>query len=211
MVPTDTLIAALQRDARRAGPGLAGRLSLAVSLGGLAAFAGMMLTMGPRADLGLAGGQMLFTLKLGLAATLAVAAIALLQAAARPATPLPHAALAVPAALLVFAIGHEVATQPAAMLAPRLIGNNAMLCVVAIPLLSALPLAGLIAALKWAAPEAPGRAGALAGLAAGALGAFFYAFHCADDSPLFVATWYALAIAALMAIGAAAGRRLLAW
>lgn len=211
MVPTDTLIAALQRDARRAGPGLPGRLALAVTLGAIAACAGMMLSMGPRPDLGLAAGHMLFTLKLGLTATLAMAAFALLQAAARPAAPLPRSVLVVPAALLVFALGHEVATQPTAMLGARLVGNSSLRCVFAIVMLSALPLAGLIAALRCAAPDDPARAGALAGLTAGALGAFFYAFHCADDSPLFVATWYVIAIALLVGIGAAAGRRLLSW
>jgi hypothetical protein len=53
--------------------------------------------------------------------------------------------------------------------------------------------------------------GAVAGLFAGALGAVLYATHCPDDSPLFVAVWYGLAIAAVALIGALAGRRLLRW
>jgi hypothetical protein len=52
-------------------------------------------------------------------------------------------------------------------------------------------------------------AGAAAGLLAAACGATLYAFHCFDDSPLFVATWYTLATALVTAIGALAGSKLL--
>ena len=49
-------------------------------------------------------------------------------------------------------------------------------------------------------PDAAGRFGsmltafgALAGIAAGGIAAFLYAFHCTDDSPLFVTLWYTIA------------------
>jgi hypothetical protein len=45
----------------------------------------------------------------------------------------------------------------------------------------------------------------------GAIGAALYATHCPDDSPLFVAAWYSLAIGFTAAIGALAGSRLLRW
>jgi hypothetical protein len=41
------------------------------------------------------------------------------------------------------------------------------------------------------------------------LAATLYASHCTDDSPLFVATWYSIATAAVAAIGALAGSRVL--
>jgi hypothetical protein len=69
----------------------------------------------------------------------------------------------------------------------------------------------LILALRQGAPEHPALAGATAGLFAGAIGAACYATHCPDDSPLFVAAWYTLAIGFVAAIGAAAGKRLLRW
>ncbi|TIM18804.1 MAG: DUF1109 family protein, partial [Mesorhizobium sp.] len=37
------------------------------------------------------------------------------------------------------------------------------------------------------------------------------AAHCFDDSPLFVATWYTIAIAILAALGAFGGRLLVRW
>ena len=54
-------------------------------------------------------------------------------------------------------------------------------------------------------------AGAVAGLAAGGIAAAIYAWHCPDDSPLFLATWYSLAIAIVVAAGFLLGRRLLRW
>ena len=54
-------------------------------------------------------------------------------------------------------------------------------------------------------------AGAAAGFLAGAIGAALYATHCPDDSPLFVAAWYSLAIGFVAALGAVAGSRLLRW
>jgi hypothetical protein len=48
--------------------------------------------------------------------------------------------------------------------------------------------------------------GAVAGLIAGGIAATFYAAHCVDDSPLFVATWYTLALALVTLAGALAGR-----
>ncbi len=56
-----------------------------------------------------------------------------------------------------------------------------------------------------------GSCGAAAGLLAGAIGAALYATHCPDDSPLFVATWYTLAIGFVVGLGALAGSRLLRW
>jgi hypothetical protein len=46
---------------------------------------------------------------------------------------------------------------------------------------------------------------------AGAISATYYATLCTDDSPLFVATWYTLAISGLAILGAMAGRLFLKW
>jgi hypothetical protein len=73
------------------------------------------------------------------------------------------------------------------------------------------PLAAALFCLRQGAPEHPARAGAATGLLAGAIGAALYATHCPDDSPLFVAAWYTLAIGIVAAIGAVSGSRLLRW
>ncbi|MDP9812634.1 hypothetical protein J2W42_005504 [Rhizobium tibeticum] len=80
-----------------------------------------------------------------------------------------------------------------------------------IPLIGLGPLAVFLAALRHGAPTRPRLAGAVAGLLAGGIAATFYAAHCTDDSPLFVATWYSIAIAGLAALGSVLGRRVARW
>ncbi|MBL8570511.1 MAG: DUF1109 family protein [Phreatobacter sp.] len=208
---TEDLIAGLARDAKAAGPSLHGRLMIAAGAAATVAFALMMLAIGTRPDLASAMGTVLFGQKLLLVATLAVAALALLRAAARPEADLPKSVLVLPALIFLFGMGHEVATQPAAVFGARLVGNNSALCLVAIPLLAAAPLAIFLAALRNGAPQSAMQAGALAGFAAGTIAAFFYGLHCADDSPFFVATWYTIGIALTGTVGALLGRRMLAW
>ncbi|MFD2143896.1 NrsF family protein [Ancylobacter oerskovii] len=65
--------------------------------------------------------------------------------------------------------------------------------------------------MKRGAPEHPAWAGAAGGALAGGLGAALYALHCTDDSPLFVLTWYGLAIGFMTVAGALIGRRTLSW
>ena len=47
--------------------------------------------------------------------------------------------------------------------------------------------------------------------AASSLAAVFYGMNCFDDSPLFVVTWYPLAMLAVVAAGYFAGLRYLRW
>jgi hypothetical protein len=77
--------------------------------------------------------------------------------------------------------------------------------------LAAPILIAALAVLRGGAPLRPGLTGAVAGLFAGGLGAALYATHCTDDSPLFVATWYSLAIAIMVLVGFAAGHKVLRW
>jgi hypothetical protein len=84
-------------------------------------------------------------------------------------------------------------------------------CLGAIVLVSLPALAMIIRALRTGAPTNPGLAGATAGLLAGALGAAAYTLACKNDGELFVAVWYSAAILIMTGLGAAAGRRALAW
>jgi hypothetical protein len=119
--------------------------------------------------------------------------------------------LAIVPALLAAAILAELLAVPAAEWGQRLVGTNAMFCLKTIPYLAAAPLVAVLLALRQGAPEHPALAGAAAGLFAGAIGAAFYATHCPDDSPLFVAAWYTLAITFVIGTGALAGCRCLRW
>ena len=100
---------------------------------------------------------------------------------------------------------------PSSTWEPSLIGSNSRFCLTLIPLLAIGPLACLLLALRQGAPTRPGVAGAVAGLAASAIAATFYAANCTDDAPLFVATWYPLAIAMVVAAGYGIGSISLKW
>jgi hypothetical protein len=90
-------------------------------------------------------------------------------------------------------------------------GKNSFLCLTVIPALGIIPLGLIIAALRQGAPTRPGIAGLCAGILAGGIAATLYAANCTDDSPLFVATWYPIAIGALALLGAALGHRFARW
>lgn len=209
---TDELIRLLSQDApvrMRLGRALA----LAVAAGIVASAVLLLATVGLRDDLASAIGTVRVAFKIGMTLVLAIAAFGLVSRIGKPGVPLRPWALALllPLALMVVAVGVELVVVPQDAWAARLIGRNAAFCLFFIPVLSLAPLAGFLAALRNGAPENPGLAGATAGLAAGAIGAALYAWHCPDDSPLFGAAWYTLAVTFVIAVGYATGRRLLRW
>jgi hypothetical protein len=144
---------------------------------------------------------------------LAVLAARLAMRIGRPgeATRLPALLLVLPAVMVAAAVVVELLVLPANTWKANMVGGNALFCVFFIPVLSLAPLTGFFWALKQGAPENPTAAGAAAGLAAGAIAAAIYAWHCPDDSPLFLAAWYTTAIAVVTGAGALLGRRFLRW
>lgn len=207
---TDALIALLTQDARlrtRFGTTL---LKAAVVGAALAALA-FVAMLAPRPDLGEVAGTARFLFKFAVTVPLAVVGIGLTDRLARPAAPAgvwPWL-LAGVAFVLAVGIGLELSAAPASEWTSRLVGVNARSCVFFIPLIAIGPLACLLAALGRGAPSHSGLSGAVAGLAAGGIAAALYATHCPDDSPLFVATWYSIAIGFVVVFGFLAGRRLL--
>ncbi len=210
---TEVLIRALVADSARPVRPVGHYLLRGVLGGAVSAVALFVLLLHARADLSQAFRSPAFVYKLAVAASLAVTAGYLLPEVARP---LPTSAgrralLMVAPALLAIAVGVELGTQPAGLWLPRLVGHNASHCLSLIPLLAAAPAVSLVIALRRAAPARPAAAGAVAGLLSGGLGAVLYALTCPDDSPLFVATWYTIAIAVVTGVTAYAGRRWLRW
>jgi hypothetical protein len=106
---------------------------------------------------------------------------------------------------------YELLATPPERWLEQAVGNYASTCIVAIPSLSIVTLAALLVALRAGAPRSPALAGAAAGVLAGCLSAALYATHCPDDSPLFVAVWYTLAVGLVTLTGAFAGRWALRW
>ena len=211
-VNTDALIRSLADDLTVQWP-LSRVFGVAVAAGVLTAGTLFLMSLGFRPDIAQAAQTIRFPFKLVVTLTLAVTALGSLLPMARPGASLGPWRWALPLApvLLGFGVLAELLSMPEATWAARLIGSNALLCLVAIPSLAAGPLACLLLALRYAAPMRSGLAGAVAGLAASGIAAIFYASHCPDDSPLFVATWYSIATALVVLVGHFAGSRWLRW
>lgn len=118
---------------------------------------------------------------------------------------LPFLALAVIAAA-------QLASAPSEAARLQLwLGHSWADCVLRVVVLSAPAFAGVLWAFRRLAPTRLHAAGGLAGLSAGATGAFVYAFACPEPGAAFVATWYTAGMLATAGSGAALGPRLLRW
>jgi len=211
-VKTAHLIDVLAQDAP-AGWSLSRRLAMAFAAGAAAAAVIFVFSVGMRPDMSVASQTIRVQFKLLFALTLMSGAAGTVSRVGRPGvTPGPWTVvLGAAPVLLALAVVLELLATPAGSWMPRVIGEHSLYCVTMLPALAAAPLAALLFALRASAPAQPGLAGAVAGLAAGGIAAVFYASHCPDDSPLFVALWYTCAIAIVVAAGYVAGSRLLKW
>lgn len=191
--------------ARRMAAGLGAGLVVSAIL--------MLLWLGPRPDMMPAMATMAFWAKFAFTLLLALAGIAAASRMARPATgagaPLTLASLVL-AAMVVLAIA-QFATAPAPERPALLLGGSALVCPWYIMALSVPVLAGAVWAIRGLAPTHLTLAGAMAGLAAGGVGAFVYSFHCIESAMPFVAIWYSLGIAGATLAGALLGRLMLRW
>jgi hypothetical protein len=210
---TNDLIAALAADTRSVSEPIGRTMWLAAAAGAAVAMIYFLIDVGLRPDLATAVATPRFIFKYVFTLTLLVSAMGLLLHLARPGTmPLGWLmALVAAPVLLALAAMAELFVLPASEWMQRLVGTNALFCLVLIPSLSAAPLVALILALRQGAPTHPVLAGATAGLVSAAIGATLYASHCRDDSPLFLAVWYVIAVAIMTAVGALLGARLLRW
>lgn len=210
---TDELIRTLTADGPSPQPAL-DKLLVAAGLIGFALAAMLfMMTLYPRQDIAVVAHEFNFQLKFVVTLALAVTAAGLFWRMLHPGARLGlwAPALVVAPLLLLGAVSHEMMVLPSGAWPRSMVGQNSVVCLLSIPFLAAPILAGLLYISRHGAPERPMLTGALAGLVAGGLGAALYATHCTDDSPLFVLAWYSVAIAAVAALGAILGERLLRW
>ena len=212
---TDELINTLVADhAMQPGPKPVRHGLVLAIIGGLAIAAALFsIMLGVRPDILSALSTWRFDLKLSANLVLTIAAAWVALRLSSPTTPPLSAmrALLVPALLLLAAVVYELVTIPASAWPSRAMGVNGMMCFASIISLSVLPLMAAIYALRQGAPTSPAVQGAVAGLLAGALGATVFAMHCTNDSPLFVAIWYTLAIGLMALTGLSVGRYVLRW
>src|SRR5882724_528784 len=211
---TDRLIDALSArlepaDRGRVWRALAGALifGAAVAVGGVLAVLGLRTPM-DMTRLGFLLAKLAFTV-----ATLGLATVALVRlmrpgADGRRMLFLVAVPFLIVALCAVFSLASTHWTDWGSMA----LGRQWLACLIFIPLFAVVPFAVLIWVLRTTgAPTDLARAGAIAGLLAGSVGATAYALHCPDDSLPFVAIWYGGTIALCTFIGAKLGPRLLRW
>lgn len=208
---TDQLIRTLAAD----NPSRARTVGATLSLGLLIAAPLSVLIfetfLGVRPDVMTAMHNPFFDFKFAVTLSLAIPAIVISLHLSRPEALMRGWGwlLLIPVGLLAVAIGGEMMLPQQVPMMTRLVGKNSRVCLSAIPAMSLPLLAGALFGLRHGAPSRPALAGAIAGLLSAGLAATLYASHCTDDSPLFVATWYTIATAAVAAIGALVGSKVL--
>lgn len=210
---TDELIRALSADKEPSGPAPGLALALAGAIGFVLSVLLFLWLVPFRPDLGEAMRSFPFMLKPVEMGILVVASALALLRLAQPGASLGRvlSVAALVPAIMVAALGFELASVPRVQWLDRLAGVHWYICVMNMVILSLPILAALLVGLRFGAPTRPALAGAGAGLLAGAIAASLYISHCPDDSPIFVAAWFTAAIAVATGIGAMAGSRVLRW
>ncbi|MDI1264367.1 MAG: DUF1109 domain-containing protein [bacterium] len=208
---TDQLIRTLAADNTHRARPVGFALMLALLAAAPVSLLMFFTELGIRPDVMTAMRNPFFDLKFAVTLALAISAIAVSLHLSRPEASLRGFGwwLLLPAGILTAGIGGEMMMPQRMPMMTRLVGRNSMICMTAIPLLSLPILAGALVGLRHGAPARPAVAGAVAGLLSAGVAGTLYASHCTDDSPLFVATWYTVATALVMAIGALAGAKVL--
>lgn len=214
MASTDALIDSLTEQVLPVAPGVVGgRLFAALLIGGVVTAVAVVIGLGLRPDLSHALYGSMIWIKWAYTLSIALLAAAGVAVLARPERRVLGWLwlVSIPILLLAaLAIGQMIATPrdgwPALWL-----GHSWQRCSMSVVLLALPIFVAILRALRSLAPTRLRLAGAMAGLAAGGVAATLYGFHCPETAAPFVLTWYSLGIAAVMAIGAAAGPRALRW
>jgi hypothetical protein len=209
---TEALIRALAADGRVQRPParlMAAGLPLALVAGAI----GLWLTLGFRDDLvaSLSVPQSFLRFLLAGAAGLAGLRIGLVLARPEGRGLVRFWPLGAIAAVAVGAVIWAWLLTPPEARQMAIVGKTMVTCLVTIPILSILPVAAILAALRHGATTAPALAGLAAGIGGSGLSATLYALHCTEDSPLFYVTWYGLAMAGVTVASTLIGARVLRW
>jgi hypothetical protein len=204
-------LAAETRLAPRRKPGA--MLAYGVLAGAVVTLGATLLAFGVQSHLAELDRLAPFLMKLAFVSALGIPAFVVADGLARPGTrPIDLIRLvAVPTLILAtLAIAQLLNASPANWPA-MVLGGSWRECTLRIVILSLPILAGLFAALRKQAPVHLRRAGAVAGLLAGAMAAAIYALACTEASAAFVLLWYSGGVAMTTALGALLGPVALRW
>jgi hypothetical protein len=191
-------------------PPLAARLLAYTSVAALATFLIILSAMSRSPHL-VHGVGVTIAFTIAAATALAAGAFRMSVVLSRPEARPGQTWIIVPIVVMAAGIVAELYDVPRHGWATRLFGQDPLACFICVWLLSMPILLAALLALRHGAPSQPGRAGAMAGLFAGAVAAALYTLHCPEDSLLFVAAWHVPAVALVAAVGAAIAGRMLRW
>nr|WP_015061146.1 DUF1109 domain-containing protein [Pseudomonas sp. K-62]BAM13982.1 hypothetical protein [Pseudomonas sp. K-62] len=211
---TDELIHMLSTDLEPVDRRRVSRsLGAAVAVGMAVAVAAISSGLGVRPDINQAEPLRCLLLKLLFTGSIVAITFVLLVRLARPGgerrTPFAVACLPLVALLLLGTL--YLAAAPSSSWDRMIVGHGWLMSLISIPVIAIVPFSLIVWALRKGAPTDLKRAGALAGLIAGGVGATAYALHCTDDSLPFVALWYSFTVVLCAFLGAKLGPRLLRW
>lgn len=210
----DSLVDRLASDVKPVPRGIVGRrIALGILAGGLATILLIVMTIGINPNLADAASSYPFWVKWIYALSLGVVAVSAVCRIARPEARLPQwlwlAGLPV---LVLAAIGvFEMSRVPPTHWLAMWLGESWYTCPWLVLTLAMPIFFGLLWSFRKLAPTDLRGAGAVAGLAAGAIAAMLYCLHCPEMSAIFVLTWYTLGILLAAAVGALLGPRVLRW
>ncbi len=210
---TDDLIDFLATRVEAVDPARQDRLLTLAMAGSLClAAVACIFALGVRPDLLKAMGTFGFVVKVGfLSAVVVIAAHGLRRAArAGRANGRLLRLVLLPLALVWFAAVIQIVATPTTSGMATMF-NDWFVCLLAIPLLSVIPLVVMTMVLRETAPTDLHYCGALLGLVAGGIGALAYASFCVNDAPAYVGVWYAAALAIVAGFGWLTGPRFLKW
>lgn len=209
---TEDLIEALALDAGPAAA-VAPRLVSAAALGIVVAMPLMIIWLGLRPDLHAAMTTMMFWSKATYTVILSLAGFWCLEQLSRPVGSARRGlvlGLSISALLLLAGLWQFLSAAPADQM-PILMGKSWTRCPRNLLVLALPILAATLWVVRGMAPTRLASAGAAAGLFAGGLAATVYGLHCPEHTMAFIAVWYSLGIAIVVAVGAALGPWALRW
>ena len=188
-------------------------LALGLGAGALVSFVLMVLWLGIRPDLMTAISTEAYWMKFFYTLAAALTALWTLERLARPgARALVQGALEIlPLGVIALLAIAQWTSAPASLHTHLLMGASHTVCPWRIVALALPIFVGVLWSMRRLAPTRPALSGAVAGLLAGAAGAWIYAFHCDENAAVFVAVWYTFGIALVGLLGAMVGRWLLRW
>lgn len=211
---TDDLVELLSRNLEPVDRSAVLRtLCFAVGIGIVAALGIAFFGLGVRSDFATTRALIFLAMKLAFAIGIVSLAMVYLIRLTRPGGERKTSPFLIMTPFLVIALLAAVSlgSAPRAHWDRMIMGDEWLECLLSVPIIAIVPFAGSIWAVRKGAPTNLVRAGALAGLIAGAISAIGYALHCTEDSIPFIAVWYGGTIVLCTLGGAVLAPRLLRW